>query len=213
MKMKKKYKIILSIIILLIVVLGGFAIYHFVVKDTSTQEPPITNTTKVTNKIEGYDYSLEDRDTELFSIHFKELKENLENETPKQEEYIKSVAKLFIIDLYTIDNKISKYDIGGLEFLYQNAKESFKSKVLDSIYKTVEDNSYKTRKQELPIVKSIEITNLEETTYKIGKEKQKAYKVALNWTYEKELGYDKKGIVTLVEEDNKWSVVSLNPIK
>ena len=48
---------------------------------------------------------------------------------------------MFIIDLYTIDNKISRYDVGGLEYVYSGARESLKSVAEDSIYKTVENNS------------------------------------------------------------------------
>jgi len=212
MKMKKKYKVILVLLLVVILILSGLALYRFF-NSPEEEKPPITNITKVTNAIEGYNYTLEDRDTELFGELFKTLKENLESDTPNEETYAKTLAQIFIVDLFTIDNKISKYDIGGLEYLYEGARESFRSKILDSIYKTVEDDSYKTRKQNLPIVKTVEVLNVENTTYKIGDTKYNAYQINLSWTYEENLGYDTKASIVLIKEENKLSIVSYKPIK
>lgn len=213
-KMKKKYKITLIIIATFIIVcILGFILFLFVLKPQKEEEPPITNTATITNKIEGYDYTLDDRDTTLFEELFKELKENLESSEINEEEYATTLAKLFIVDLFTIDNKTSKYDIGGLEYLHADAKESFRSKILDTIYKTVEDNSDKERKQSLPIVKTIEVTNIEKTTYKKENNTQEAYEIELSWTYEKDLGYDNDAKITMIKEENKLSIVSYSKAK
>jgi hypothetical protein len=212
-KMKKKYKITLMILATFIIVtILGFLLFQFVLKPKKEEKPPITNTATVTNKIEGYDYTLDDRDTQLFENLFKELKENLENSEINEEEYAKTLAKLFIIDLFTIDNKTSKYDIGGLEYLHQDAKESFRSIILDTIYKTVEDNSDKGRKQELPVVKTIEILNINKTTYQKENSKEEAYEIELSWTYEQNLGYDTKAKITMIKEEHKLSIVAYNKI-
>lgn len=214
MKMKKKYKIMMGIIAFLVVILMGIAWYKcFIQIGKEVEEPPVTNVTTVTNKIEGYDYTLDDRDTELFITMFKELKENLESDKIDEEAYAKSVAKLFVTDLYTINNKVSKYDIGGLEYLYTSAKDSFRAKVLDTIYKTVEDDSYKTRNQELPIVKSVEILDISKGTYTINKEKKESCEISLSWTYQKDLGYDSKGNIKMIKEENRWAIVSYEPVK
>ena len=167
----------------------------------------------MTNEIEGYQYTLDDRDGELFQKLFQELKEVLEKEKIDEELYIELISKLFIIDLFTLDNKTSKYDIGGLEFLKEEAKESFRAKVLDSIYKTVEDNSYNNRQQNLPIVKNIEVEKKEKSSYKIGNEQNAAYEISLKWEYEENLGYDTKAKIIVVKEENKWSIISYQPIK
>ena len=120
---------------------------------------------------------------------------------------------LFRSDLYTIDNKVSKYDIGGLDYLYPSARDSFRAKVLDTLYKTVEDNSYGSRKQDLPVVKSVEVSDFKETTYEIQKESFLAYQVLLDFTYEKDLGYDNKGSVLLIQKDNKFYVISYESLK
>lgn len=212
--MKKKYKIPLIILgSLIVVIILGFIIFEFVLKKKPEEKPPITNVATVTNKIEGYDYTLDDRDSELFKELFQELKNELEKESIEEQKYGEIIAKLFIIDLFTIDNKTSKYDIGGLEYLHSEAKDSFRSKILDTIYKTVEDNSYKTRKQELPIVKSVEIINTQKTTYKKDDVKLDAYEIELSWSYEQNLGYDSKAKIILVKEENKLSLISYHPTK
>lgn len=212
--MKKKYKIPLIILgSLIVVIILGFIIFEFILKKKPEEKPPITNVATVTNKIEGYDYTLDDRDSELFKELFQELKNELEKESIEEQKYGEIIAKLFIIDLFTIDNKTSKYDIGGLEYLHSEAKDSFRSKILDTIYKTVEDNSYKTRKQELPIVKSVEIINTQKTTYKKDDTKLDAYEIELSWSYEQNLGYDSKAKIILVKEENKLSLISYHPTK
>lgn len=210
--MKKKYKILLIILAVLILILLGLAAFKIFFKspDTST---PITNVAKVTNKIEGYDYTLDDRDLDLFKELFHELKDNLESEKLDEEKYAETIAKMFVVDLYTMDNKVSKYDIGGLEYLSSLAVESFRAKVLDTLYKTLEDNSYKTRTQELPIVNGVEVTKISPSTYKINNENYNAYEISLSWTYNKKLGYDESGKVTLIKEENKWNVISFQPSK
>ncbi len=212
MKMKKKYKLLLSILAIAIILLIGLSI-HKLILNKPKEEKTITNVANVTNKIEGYNYTLDDRDNELFESTFKELKENLESDEINEEEYAKSLAKLFIIDIYTIENKVSKYDIGGLEYLNENAKDSFRAKLLDTLYKTVEDDSYKTRTQELPNVKSIEVNNITTTSYKMGGTDYEAYEVTLSWTYEKDLGYDKSGTITMIKEEKRLDVTSYNPGK
>lgn len=211
--MQKKTKIIIAFIIVVVAIIGGILTYKLIMKKTPEEKPPVTNVTTVTNKIENYDYTLDDRDTKLFQEKFEELRKVLESETVDQKAYAQTLSELFIIDLYTIDNKISQYDIGGLEYLYGAARESFRSKVLDSLYKTVEDNSYKTRKQNLPIVETIEVISVTPSTYTIDKEKKTSYEVLLNWTYKEDLGYDKKGIVTLIADENKLSVIAYEPTK
>lgn len=212
-KMKKKYKITLIILATFIVVsILGLILFQFVLKPKKEEKPPITNTATITNKIEGYDYTLDDRDTQIFANLFQELKQNLESSEIQEEEYAKTLAKLFIIDLFTIDNKTSKYDIGGLEYIHSDAKESFRSKILDTIYKTVEDNSDKGRNQELPIVKTIEVIKFEKTTYKKENTKEDAYEVELSWTYEKDLGYDHKAKVIMIKEADKLSIISYSKL-
>lgn len=212
-KKKRKLKPIIIIILVLLILSGiSFAVYKYLFPKPNTENTP-SNVAKVTNKIEGYDYTLDDRDTLLFQEIFKNLKENLESEEINMDSYVEDLSKLFIIDLFTLDNKINKYDIGGLDYVYENAKESFRAKILDTIYKTVEDNSYKTRTQTLPIVESVTIDSIEPSSYEIEEKKYNAYLIRISWQYTEDLGYDQKASITMIEEDNKLNIVTYKPIK
>lgn len=206
--MKKRYKILLWLIVYFIIVAVGLFVYFRFFKTKENEVQPPVNEIKVTNSIEKYGYHLEDRDTEIYKEKFEELKLLLEEENYSQEEYIKLISELFIIDLYTIDNKISRYDIGGLEFVYRDAQESFKSVVQNSIYKTVENNLDDTRTQQLPIVSTITVDSVTDITYTMPDESTvNGKRVSLNWTYENSLGYDNSAVLILIPEEEKMAVV------
>ncbi len=205
-KMSKKKKIIISIVISIsILIIIGWFIF---LKPKEKTDTPV-KVVEVLDRIEGYDYVLEDRDTEIYKEKFLELKEILESKEIDYEKYAQLLAELFAIDLYTIDNKNSKYDVGSLDFIYPDEKEKFQNKVMDTMYKLVEDNSTNKRNQELPIVASTEITETKSTTYSKGENKLEAYEIHMNLNYEKDLKYDKKVTITLTKEEEKVYVVSL----
>ena len=74
----------------------------------------------------------------------------------------------------------------------------------------IENDSDGKRKQSLPIVKSIEVTDSKKDTFLLGKESKESYTISLEWKYEKDLGYDTHADVTLVALDNRLYVVSYN---
>lgn len=206
--MNKKKKIIIIAVVAVIVILAVVLGIYFYNKGNKQEETP-TKTVEVLDSIEGYDYKLEDRDTNLYKEKFLELKELLEGSEINKETYATLIAELFAIDLYTIDNKNSKYDVGGLDFIYPEEQEEFKNKVTDTMYKLIEDNSTNSRKQELPNVNNIVVTNIEETQYTKGETILGGYKIHLTLSYEKDLGYDENIVITLTNENEKLYVVSL----
>ena len=206
--MNKKKKIItIAVVAVIIIFMVGLGIYFYI--KINNQNKILPKTIEVLESVKGYDYKLEDRDTDIYKEKFSELKKILESEEDNPERYASLLAELFAIDLYTIDNKNSKYDVGGLDFIYQDDKEEFKNKAIDTMYKLVEDNSDNTRKQELPIVNNTTVTNIEATQYTKGETMLEGYQVSVTLSYEKDLGYDKNIVVTLVSENKKLYVVSL----
>lgn len=209
--MKKSVKIFLILLFLLLIIGVGIVVYLKISKPTQEEIPPV-NEVKVTNTIDKYGYTLEDRDKELFIEKFEELKTLLNEENYDKETYIKLISELFIIDLYTISNKISRYDIGGLEYVYQDARESFKTVAENTIYKTVENNLDDSRNQKLPTVSSTKITEISETTYNMPDETTvDGYKVNISWEYEEDYGYDSSAVLILIQENEKWGVVFYKP--
>ena len=152
-----------------------------------------------------FDYTLDKDNTNLMKENFKELKDILSNDNINYEDYAKTLAKLFIIDLYTIDNKKSMYDVGSLEYVYD--KENFKTRCQNTLYKGLNDKS--TRKNnEYPIVESINIDSFENGEFTYNDNKYESYEITLSWDYKKDLGYDKKGKVTIIKIEDKLYVVS-----
>lgn len=200
--MKKKYKYPLLLLILVIIVIVGLILFKlFFAKDE------VKNNVKVIDSIVDFSYTLDERDTKLMKDTYEELKNILKEREIDYDEYAKVLAKLFVIDLFTMDNKINKYDVACLEYVYPDNLENFKTNVEDTIYKLMEDNTYGKRTEKLSIVNNVEITNEEESTFKIKEEEVPSYVVTLNWTYDKDLGYDKNATITMIKKDKKLYVV------
>ena len=200
--MKKKYKMLLTILIILIIIIVAAIIVFKVFQGSSAAEP-----VKVVDSIDNFDYTLDDRDTELMKKTYNELKDILTASDIDYEKYAQALAKLFVIDLFTMDNKVNRYDVGSTEYVYPDSVENFKTNVEDTIYKTMENNSNGKRKQKLPEVSAIDESNVETSTFTIGEDEYESYIVKLSWSYEKDLGYDKNATITLIPLNEKLYVV------
>lgn len=200
-KMKKKYKLLLCILVICIIIIIGL----LVVKNIGKETPK--NTVKVIDSIVDFSYTLDERDSSLMKDTYKNLKKVLSSRDIDYEEYSKLIAELFIIDLFTLDNKINKYDVASLEYVYPDNLDNFKLNVQDTLYKNIDDNTYGKRVEKLPIVSSIEVLDVKQSTFKLKDEDVNSYVVSLKWSYEQDLGYDKEGIVTLVKNDKNVYVV------
>ena len=199
-KRKDWIKGILLIVLLFAVAFVVLYIYGYIQR---TGEE-IVNKTNEFDKIEKYGYVLYDNATDYYKAEFSKLKE-MEND----EDIASQVAKLFVIDLYSIDYKINKYEVTSSQYFYSSKREMHRQKVLDNFYNFVEDNSYADRKQELPEVKNVEVLKNEKDTYKLGDKSVDSYVISLKIEYVKDMGYDKKSVVTLVKDgETNISVVS-----
>ena len=207
--MRKKYKIGMTLIAILIILVSIVGLSKLFLKKDKESKPKIE--TKIISNIEKYGYTLDDRDTKYMKETFKELESVLNAEEINEEEYAKILSKLFIIDFYTLSNKINKYDVGSLEYILNDKQEMFKNKAMDTIYSDIYDNTYMDRVQELPEITKVEIVDFKEEEIEINKETIESYKVTMHFTYKKELGYDKEGTLNLVKNNNKLEVVMYNP--
>ena len=200
--MKKKYKILLIVIIILIIVIIAAIIAFKFLKGSEPAEP-----VKVVDSIDNFDYTLDDRDTELMKNTYNELKTVLSSDEIDYEKYAEILSKLFVIDLFTMDNKVNRYDVGSTEYVYPDSVDNFKTNVEDTIYKSMENNSDGKRRQDLPEVSSIDNTSVETSTFTIGEEEYESFVVNINWSYVSDLGYDDNAIITLIELNEKLYVV------
>lgn len=162
---------------------------------------------KKLDSIELYGYTLSKNDTEIYKTYFKELSKVLNEKTIDYIEYAKLISKLFVIDLYTLDNKLASTDIGGLEFLHKDLKDNFKENMGSTLYNFVESNIDGKRTQELPIVKDVNVSDVFETKYTYNKTEYDAYIVSTDITYEKDLGYPKSMKLTIIKDNNILYIV------
>lgn len=192
-------KVLIGFLSLIIVILIGLLVYKLVWSNEKV------TTIEVKDTIEEYGYTLDDRDHSIFKSTFNDLKKVLNSEEIDYKEYATLLSKLFIIDLYTLNNKTNKYDIGSTEYVHESILENYKENVKDTLYKYINDKSIKD--SELPEVKSVSVINIEEQEFEINEESYEAYNIELNWEYEKDLEYDKEGYLIIIKEDNKLYVV------
>lgn len=194
-KRRKKKGIVAIIAILIIACLILYLILFCFDKDTS----------KIVDEITKYGYTLDNRDTKLMQDIFDELKSELNETNVDYEKYAELLSKYFIADLYTIDNKLNKYDVGGVECIHPDHVTNYKLKVEDTLYRYLEENS--SRKEQMPEVTAINIDKVNTSTYKYIDSEYESYDVELSWEYKKDLGYDDSGNITLMKIDNKLYVV------
>ena len=200
--MKKKYKVILIIIIILIVLLAASIVAVKLLSKSDNKDA-----VKVVDSIDEFGYTLDDRDTKLMKNTYNELKNVLSSDEINYEEYAKKLAELFVIDLFTMDNKVNRYDVGSTEYVYPDNVDNFKTNVEDTIYKSMENNSDGKRRQDLPEVSSITNSSVEGSTFLFGEDEYDSYVVSITWDYVDDLGYDDNATITLIESDNKLYVV------
>ena len=118
---------------------------------------------------------------------------------------------MFILDFYTLDDKLANTDVGGIDFVHTDAKTNFLEKSEDTVYKYVENDIYGTRNQDLPEVKNVSIDNIENIEYTIGTNytDESAYQVEVSIEYIEDMGYPTTATLTFVHEDNKLSLVEV----
>lgn len=238
-KKKSKFKIVLIVLIILIILgVGGYFGYDYYKNSLHTKKKIDV---KVLDSIDNYGYSVSDRDSKLFKDEYEKLKKVLNEEEIQDKDYAEQVARLFVIDLYTISSKINKYDVGGREYFYNTKVDMYDLKVMDTLYANLEDDTYGDRKQDLPTVKNVTTKDINEDSYifienvtinettgakscrdgftiskndntKCVKEVEKVYVVNLEWEYEKDMGYDDEASIVVAKEDgNRWSVAEYKP--
>ena len=220
--MKKIKKILIMLIILVTFLIIGVLVYKFYFKTDK-------NEVKVIKTIAKYGYTLDENETKLYKEEFEKLDKILSSEDINYEDYAKEVSKLFIIDFYTLSNKLSKNDIGGTQFIKEDMRDNFIDQARSTFYKYVEVKSDK-RTQKLPEVSVINDIKIENTKFaikdktttttktpKVNRYKKSsnetivdAYKVTISWSYKEDLGYETEAKMILIKDNNKLCIVEMD---
>ncbi len=205
--MNKGHKRVLVIIFVLIFIAAVLAVLSFMFNNNRTAIE-----VEIIDSIPEYGYSINNFDGDYYVEEFRELK-NILSTSVDRELYVRQLAKLFAIDLYSIDTKVNKYDVGGKEYYHESKVEMYTTKVIDTFYNYLVDNTYGDREQDLPMVSEAIVSSYSTDTYLLGDEEVDSYIVVIELKYEEELGYDKLIEVTLVDNDKKIEVVESKPVE
>lgn len=196
--------ILISILVAIVIVTSVLLAFNLLNKE---EKEPVKEK-EVAESLDEYGYTLDRYASSNYKELYKSLKELLNTKEYDEREYAKLVAQLFTSDLFTISNKISSSDIGGLQFVYSDFKNDFIKIAQNSLYNNVESDLYDNRTQELPTVIMVNVKEVTNDTFKYKEIIfENAYYISLNITYEKDLGYASDFNVVLVKNNNKLEVV------
>lgn len=196
---------ILVVLLLLGLIVGGcyYSYQEFFNSDTSV--------VTVVSKMDDYPYYLNSNATRLYKKYYKLLEEELKDSKIDEEEYVKLVAQLFSIDFYTLSNKLTNQDIGGIQFVSSLLQEKFSNEAKNTVYKYIENNISGKRNQELPEVSKCEVSKVETVSYEHGDfSDSSAFKVLVELEYVTDLNYPDTLELYFIHEDNRLVLVEFD---
>ena len=208
-KIKPITKLLLCLIVVAILV-GGFVVYNNFIKPA--------NKNKVVDSIknEDVDYVVSENDSKLFKDTFNELKKVLNAKEVDNKKYAETITKLFVIDFFTLSNKTSKNDVGGVQFVYNSYKTDFVEGARNSIYKqvgsTISDANVNSK---LPTVTKVTIDDIDEISpYSMFEgfgfaEDQVGYMINISWTYKNEDNFQSNATIIVVPDGSKLSIARM----
>ena len=210
-RITNKKKILICLIIVILIV-GGYFGYTKIFNKDQVSAP------KVVDEIKSFNYVVNENDTKLFKKTFNELKEILSKKEVDKQKYAEAISKLFVIDFFNLDNKTSKNDVGGVQFVYTSYKSDFIDFARDGMYKQVTNNIDTKTSQNLPEVTSVKITNTETVVPSSVFEHKdfadvteaNAYEISIEWTYNNGSGFQDKAVITVVNDGDKLSIAKMS---
>lgn len=205
-KRKPKKALIVLIIIFALVLVGVGSYFLFFQQDKVTEA-------KVVSKIPAYGYTLKNNKSNAYKKLFQELKDVLDHKNVNEEDYVRTISKMFIVDFFSLGDHIAKTDVGGVDFVHPDILDNFLINAEDTIYRYVESDIYKQRKQSLPIVDEVKVNDIETKsfTYQDTTDEDALY-VQVSWTYQDTKiakDYQNEATLVYVHDGKKLVLVEL----
>lgn len=196
----------------LLVLIAIIAIIFVVTSLFLDNGKPTKKVVKVEDEIKKYGYKMDDNETKYYKELFKKLKTTLESDEVDEDKYASLVSQLFLADFLNLDNKTSKNDIGGVQFVYTDFQGDFIKLAKNGIYnEVVNESSGVKNENKLPTVTNVEVINLEHISHDyLNTTDSDAIKVDLKITYETDLGYQETTSLILVHNDIKLEIVEMS---
>lgn len=179
---KQRYKnlliiiIPLSVLLVISIVLTVSSVFSLFGNSVSSQ--------KQTFDIEEYDYHLRSNATELQKELFKEL-DGLIEEGADDLSIAECVAKNYVADTYTWDNKKGQWDIGGIYYVYSPHKISIYHELKDKFYGLLDKYQEEYGNTGLLEVTNVEIEESHESDdlFEVDDNKYKSFSINCIWEY------------------------------
>lgn len=192
----------------MLIIIALFSITGLVLYNTFFSKSD--NSAKVVDEIPGYGYTLQDDQPKIYKELFKELAEVLSKDSVDEEKYAKLISQMAVIDFYNLDNKVSKNDVGGVQFIRSKNIDNFVLEASETVYKYIEQDIYGNRNQTLPEVTFSSVKDIKQEAYSYKDIKDdKAYTVTVNIEYKKDLDYPTEVIVKLLHTDKKLEIYEM----
>ena len=206
-KMKKKVKITIIIIVIILVILLSVGAYFLFFNKNEKKE------VRVEHEIKGYGYVLKDSKSKKYKSLFYKLEKVLKDKPVNEKKYVKLISRMFLLDFYSLDEKVAKTDVGGIDFIYGAALTDFLEESEDTVYKYLESDLYNQRKQKLPTVSDVKIDSVTQEEFTYGEEYDSdAYtvKATIEYKDDKDMGYPRDATLKFIHEDNKLSLAEVS---
>lgn len=204
---RKPKKLLIVLIVLFVAIILSVGAYFIFFNKEEVKEA------KVVSRIDEYGYNLKSNKSAAYKKLFAELKTVLSGKDVDNKKYVKLITKMFIVDFYSLNDRIAKTDVGGIDFVHEAALENFIVNAEDTFYKYVESNIYGQRDQKLPTVDKITIESVDQEEYSYNDIiDEDAYKVKASWTYKDEKiaeGYQNEATFIFVHQDKKLVLVEI----
>lgn len=195
-RFKKKYVVILLVVC---VILSGFFFINNNNKKKSTNKP-------TTNEIV---YKEVTPQTSLMSNIYNQM--TIAKSRSKENQVRELVAAYFVADFYTLSNK-QKDQIGGVDYFYIDKKDDFTAYAKNGYYKNANE-SILNHSNTQEVIKYTVLSHQESLKALAGLEDYSYYDIELEVTFKENnpiISADHYTIiVTLIEKDNKFSVVAM----
>ena len=160
-------------------------------------------------EIEGYGYILKPTRNDRYKEMFHQLERILNEQEIDEKAYLTQISKMFIMDLYTLNDKTSSDDIGGMDFVHSNVRDKMEEILKNSVYYYLDDEDYDD--SELPEVTDVFIEKIENIEYNYNADltDSSAYQVDVSIVYKEDLGYPTFANLIFIHEGNKLSLVEV----
>ena len=160
-------------------------------------------------EIEGYGYILKPTRNDRYKEMFHQLERILNEQEIDEKAYLTQISKMFIMDLYTLNDKTSSDDIGGMDFVHSNVRDKLEGILKNGVYYYLDDEDYGD--SELPEVTDVFIEKIEniEYNYNANLTDNSAYQVDVSIVYKEDLGYPTFANLIFIHEGNKLSLVEV----